>query len=319
MRRRFVLVFVLLAAFAMLVGAGLYKWRSSRPPPDYLPAYARTLALPKLAAITPPALPPHDFTTRNDVTAWQGATRAALQRRFALPNVAAATTVTAHGELAAPAGLVRRMLVFAGAGGSPIPAVLQYRVGGGKRPGILVIPGHTLSRTDSGLRQLVDGEDTYQAAAATALAQAGFVTLAFELRGFGLLGAPLDVDEFQVAYNALLAGSFYKALVIEDAMRALELLRSTAPTDGSRIGVTGASLGGELAVALAALDPSIEAIAFSSYGGSAGPFPAQLEPDEKTPMHYCHIIPGAWHFLRQEDAVLLLAPRPVLRGARRTG
>jgi len=29
-------------------------------------------------------------------------------------------------------------------------------------------------------------------------------------------------------------------------------------------------------------------------------------------VHYCHIIPGAWSFLRREDMTLLLAPRPTL-------
>jgi dienelactone hydrolase len=178
------------------------------------------------------------------------------------------------------------------------------------RPAILVIPGHVPSG-DSGLRQLTDGTESYQRAAATALAQRGFVTLTFELRGFGILALRQGAEHNAVAHNALLNGSFYKALVTDDASRALSLLRSLPQVDRERIGVTGASMGGELAVTVAALDPSVAAVAASGYGGDAGLFGGRNGPDTIV-IHYCHIIPGAWSFLRTEDMTLLLAPRPTL-------
>ena len=258
-----------------------------------------------------PDLPRRWFANPESLLQWQRSLRTRLAELFRRPDAPASSPlVLERMALPAPAGLVRERLLFVAADGMRIPAILQYPSAPGVRPAILVIPGH-VPGDDSGLRQLTDAADTYQRAAATALAQRGFVTLAFELRGFGLLGMRQGAEHNAIAHNALLNGSFYKALVIDDASRALGVLRSLPQVDRKRIGVTGVSLGGELAVNLAALDESIAAIGASGYGGNAGLFGA-LEGPDSVIVHYCHIIPGAWAFLRREDMTLLLAPRPTL-------
>jgi len=55
----------------------------------------------------------------------------------------------------------------------------------------------------------------------------------------------------------------------------------------------------------------VKAVASSSYSGSAGLFrPAKGERAKQR--HYCHVIPGASQYMRREDMILLLAPRPLL-------
>ena len=87
--------------------------------------------------------------------------------------------------------------------------------------------------------------------------------------------------------------------------------------NAARLGIAGVSLGAEIAVEYAALEPRLKAIAFHSHGGPVGPYPARTSP-RSTPPHYCHIIPGANTLMVREDPFLLLAPRPTqgLRGAR---
>jgi dienelactone hydrolase len=210
-------------------------------------------------------------------------------------------------------GLHRIYLTFASFDGSSIPAVVQYRRTQDPIAAILVVPGH-VSKGESGLSQLTDQTESYQGAAATRLAEAGYATLAFELRGFGLLGEPFDTNHLHVAHNAIAGGTFYKSIILRDAQYAFDLLRSMEAVDAGRVGVTGASYGGEIAVALAALDSRISAVAFSSYGGSTGALP-MAHGLQKPQQHYCHVIPGSSSFLRSEDMFLLVAPRP-LRGFR---
>lgn len=189
-----------------------------------------------------------------------------------------------------------RLLVFESFDGSPIPAILQTP----PRPkgAVLVIPGHAKDDS-SGLNEVVFDRSSYQAAAATKLAEAGFITLSFELRGFGLLRGN---GHRHVAWNAIAAGSSYKAVVLRDAQYAMALLRSVS---GFEPYVTGASFGGELAVTLAAIDERIPAVAVSAHGGQTGVPP--LSSGEQP--HYCHVIPGLYATMAREDMFTLVAPR----------
>jgi dienelactone hydrolase len=263
------------------------------------------------AMLTVPALPSRWFANRESLVRWQQSLRVRLADLFGRAERSdRQPAIVARAALPAPPGIVRERLEFAGADGMLIPAILQYPKDKRERPAILVIPGHVPSG-DSGLRQLTEAGDGDRAAAATALAQRGFVTLAFELRGFGVLALRQGAEHNAIAYNALLNGTFYKALVVGDGRRALEVLRSLPQVDTKRVGVTGVSMGGQIAMTLAALDESIAAIAASGYGGEAGLFDGRNGPDAII-THFCHIIPGTWSFLRKEDLALLLAPRPTL-------
>jgi dienelactone hydrolase len=194
--------------------------------------------------------------------------------------------------------------------GAEIPAVMFLPQSANRAPAVVVIPGH-VTPGESGLDQLAGREDSYQHGAARALARAGFVTLAIELRGFGRLGPPRFPEHELVAYNAILGGTSYKALIVKDIKAAVDFLVSRSEVDAGRLGITGASLGGELAVTYAALDSRIRAVAFSSYGGSTGNFREVASPPAMKP-HYCHVIPGSNFLFEQQDIFMLLAPRPTL-------
>ena len=110
--------------------------------------------------------------------------------------------------------LIEQELLITSFDGQLIPARLFIPISNEPNPGILFIPGH--SGSQSGMLQLSDEVDSYQNAAARKLAESGFVTLAFELRGFGYLGMP-DYPEHNLwAYNALQKGESYKKLILPE-------------------------------------------------------------------------------------------------------
>ncbi len=247
------------------------------------------------------------FSDINQFEVWQSETRLAYKDSLKLAaELSGSPSVRIIRSTPEKSGIVRKYFELLSGDGMRIPGVLQYPKGANNSPAVLLIPGHT-KPGDSGLSQLVDEKDSYQRAAATRLAKAGYVTMTIELRGFGLLGMPNYPEHKIVAYNQLLKGSTYKALLLNDLIDSLRYLKGLEITDPSRIGVAGASLGGELSVALGALETSIKAIAFSSYFG-AGAFEAFGAGAIKQP-HYCHLVPKIGSIMRKEDVFRLLAPR----------
>lgn len=205
-------------------------------------------------------------------------------------------------------GLIEQDLIFTGFDGQLIPARLFTPSAAKSSPAVLLVPGHVKSG-ESGLLQLTEDERSYQHAAARKLAEAGFVTLAFELRGFGYLGEPEFPEHRAVAYNALQRGESYKSLILKDTASAMQLLRQMPEVDAARIAVAGASYGGEIAVQYAALDEQVAAVSFHSFGGWRGKLPA-LGVGEELP-HFCHLFPVVDDWMFQEYWLWLLAPRPV--------
>lgn len=198
--------------------------------------------------------------------------------------------------------------------GASIPVAVVRPAGAGPHPGVVLVPGHVRDG-ESGIDQLLTGDLSYQHAGARHLAAAGYVVAVPELRGFGALGPPDFPDHRLVAYNAMLAGSSYKALILSDISVLVDYLAELEDVAPQRLGIAGASLGGELAVAYAAIDERIRAVAFHSYAGGTGQFLPATVGDRQP--HYCHIIPGSGTLFRREDILLLLAPRPT-QGVRGT-
>ena len=213
--------------------------------------------------------------------------------------------------------LVRKEYVITAADGDSISAVLLMpTTSSAPLPTILFLHGHV--RDDqSGLAQMVLPVNSYQRAAARELAMAGFATLTIELRGFGMRGPPAFPNHRIVAYNAVLTGSFYKKLVIQDIKLTVDFLENLPEIDRDRLGISGVSLGAELAVEYGGLDERIKVVSFHSHGGRVGPYPGISATNSEQP-HYCHLIPGVSEIMHREDPFMLLAPRPTqgLRGER---
>lgn len=209
------------------------------------------------------------------------------------------------------ANLSRLFIAFESFDQTEIPAYLFVHTKGERRPAIVVVPGHTTRQGESGIAQTGGLQDSYQNSVALHLAKAGYTTLTFELRGFGILGSPFNTEHRLVAYNAILSGSFYKAIISKDLKYGVDVLQTLPDVDSQRIGITGVSFGGEMAVAYAALDRRIKVTVFQGYGGRLGLLSGVKGSREQQP-HYCHIIPEYNKYGFQEDMLLLLAPRPTL-------
>lgn len=247
------------------------------------------------------------FSSLKEFMEWQLETRVAYKESLQLSSqVAGSPSVKTVRSMPEASGTIREYFELHSRDGMRIPGVLQYPEGAKNSPAVILVPGHT-KPGESGLEQLIDEEESYHHAAATRLAKAGYVTIAIELRGFGILGVPNYPEHKIVAYNQLLKGSTYKALVLGDLLELLDYLETLDIVDSSRVGVAGASLGGELSVALGVVETSIKAIAFSSYV-EAGVF-KDFGANAKKQPHYCHLIPKVGSIMRKEDVFKLLAPR----------
>jgi dienelactone hydrolase len=214
-------------------------------------------------------------------------------------------------------GTVRRKFVsFESFDGTRIPAFVHEPLAGAAHAAVLVIPGH-----GSGIRATAGIVDDYQHAVARQLAERGYVTLSPELRGFGLLAPNGAPAHRAVAVAALAAGTFYKGVVAKDLMTAFSVLERWPGVDPARVGVAGASLGGELAVFLATVDQRPRVIVSHSYGGAVGPETADVDSTDEASPHGCHTIPGVNRILYREQWFAVLAPRAVqvVRGRENTG
>ena len=250
---------------------------------------------------------------------WQQATRHDLVSdvlKLSLPLGRTPAIVHEQRVVTLPDGVRRILITFESSDGTTIPAYIFVPPGGGAGPAIIVLHGHLPRQDHEGISQTGGLVDSYQHGAALELARAGFVTLTLEFRGFGYLGPRIGVSRQTVEYNALLAGASYKAVIARDIASAIEVLSDWPGVDPTRIGMTGVSFGGEMAVTYAALDERMKVVVFQGFGGSVG-----LQPpitDIADLPNYTHLIPGQNAYLLQEDLFMLVAPRPLLgvRGSR---
>jgi len=256
-----------------------------------------------------------DFSDVSALRVWQESLRSTLlEEVFEFPNIMSPVVVDEDdiSSVVLYQNVRRTFLTYTSFDGSAIPAYLfmPHAPVPGSKPAIIVLHGH-VPEGESGISQTAGLLNSYQNEVALALARAGFVTLTLEFRGFGYLGKTVNTEHRLVAYNAILAGSFYKAILTKDIKYALDFLRSLEGVDSQRIGLTGVSFGGEMATTYAALDKSIKVVVFQGYGGLMGPESGVVGTQWDQP-HYCHMIPGHNTYLFQEDLFMLIAPRPLL-------
>jgi hypothetical protein len=106
--------------------------------------------------------------------------------------------------------------------------------GEGSLPGVVLCNGYTTVK------------ELYLPPLATGMAEAGFVALTFDYRGFGESEGP--------------PGRLIPLEQVEDARNAITFLGSQPHVDKGRIGVFGTSFGGGVAIAVAALDSRVRAV-----------------------------------------------------------
>lgn len=187
--------------------------------------------------------------------------------------------------------------------------------GKGPWPCILVLHGHSAGKIETA------GEvPSYQRGNARALAEAGFVTVAPDFRGFGELGWSGEWEDpigheygrsihiQDVLYN-LQVGRTTLGSFIYDLRKILDYLKGRPEVDPERIGVTGISMGVDVAIWLAVLEPEIKVVVAASVPLSHYPRPSV----DYGSYHVCiDTIPGIRRFFRLQDIPLLVAPRPFL-------
>ncbi len=189
-----------------------------------------------------------------------------------------------------------------------VPMVVCLPDGTDPRPGIVVLSGHSTH----GLRDLVLDLDSYQRGIATRLAQAGFVAAAVEKVDSGYLarafGAGSDEDALSAALLGL--GTTIRAEQLRAALAASEVLARHPRVDRTKLGATGVSLGGWLAIQTALLDDRISAVA--DFGRKTlGPLAADAGAQ---PIDACHVLPGLLTLGDRNLFPLAYAPRPLLAG-----
>lgn len=207
-------------------------------------------------------------------------------------------TVELHAVTLQPTGLV-------------VPMAVCLPTGDDFVPGVCVFSGHTTR----GLHDLVVNTDSYQQGVAIRLAQAGFASIAVEKIDTGYLSRNGEVgnDENAAATLMLSWGSVLRSHQLRACLAATEILAGHPRTDETRIGATGVSLGGWLAVQTAMLNDRITAVA--DFGRKTRSVPADLNTDQyEGQRDLCHIIPDMLSLSDRSLMPVTLAPLPMLAG-----
>jgi dienelactone hydrolase len=195
--------------------------------------------------------------------------------------------------------------------GLSIPAYLLTPQDASARGAVMAIHGHGEVGPCLGLR------DDYHHAFALRLAEAGYLVLCPELRGFGVLqdlavqdeGARLDYWAWgrHMAYSLVTDGFLYGRTLIGDT--AMDLLRwetwLAAEQGIATLDVAGISYGGDLALIYPAFSRRVRRI-FAS--GTLGSFSVIFRRCYNAP---AHCIPGILRWMDRADIAGLNAPRPI--------
>src|SRR5262249_20017417 len=92
---------------------------------------------------------------------------------------------------------------------------------------------------------------------------------------------------------------------VYDNQRAVDYLRSRSEVDGNRLGITGASGGGNQTMYAGALDERLKAVVPVC---SVGTYQAYLH----AACCVCEVLPGALRFAEEGDVLALVAPRALM-------
>jgi dienelactone hydrolase len=177
-----------------------------------------------------------------------------------------------------------------------------------KLPAIICLPG-----TGGTRQQLTDARlqlsERPRTGWARALARQGFVTLSLDYRGSPARAQNIYTD----AVRMQLEGRNFMGSLVHEVLRAVDYLQTRPDVDGTRIGITGFSLGGAISWYAAAADARISVIV--PVCGGAGTYDDLLRYPKNTDYHSQYFYPAG--FLKefpgdQPEVFASLAPRAVL-------
>lgn len=180
-----------------------------------------------------------------------------------------------------------------------------------RRSAVMAIHGHGSVEPCLGL------EDDYHHAFALALAKAGHLVLAPELRGFSTLrdlAAGLDINrldywiggysQFTLVTDGFLTGRTLIGETVEDLLRWEDWLAASHGVE--ELDVAGISYGGDLSIVYPAFSRRVRRI-FAS--GTLGSFSVIFSRCYNAP---AHCVPGILQWMDRSDIAGLGAPRPIV-------
>jgi len=273
------------------------RWKEPRPTIEFSKTYWPVTSKPKLHFTDADAAP-------EGVANWQQRGRAKLQELLGtnFPTTPYQARSMGKEDLG---DVTRELLILTAPDSLEIPAYLVTPKSPGKRAALVVVPGHS-----DGIVATAGVVQDYQHAKALALAQAGYIVLTMEVRGFGFLGRmsvpPEGVDvDCHVAY-ALVRGTTAIGMAMNDVAGGFNYLSTLPDVDAQRLGLVGFSSGGRTAIYYAALDNRVRAVVASGC----------VMSNDTTFRYSGHgayeAIPGKSLWLEMSDCLGLIAPRPLL-------
>ncbi len=185
----------------------------------------------------------------------------------------------------------------------PFPALLVFH---GHNPSVQYILGHYPDEQTAIRQRALD--DNY----AQRFARLGYLVCAVEQRGFGERQSKSYANRVQpqsCRHQSFFYQMMGRTLIGErcrDGMVGLELLLSRTEVMADRVGVTGCSGGGTVALWLGAIEPRLQVVVPGNYFCSFRASIMDLRHCE------CNYVPGAARYFEMGDIAALTAPRPFL-------
>lgn len=170
--------------------------------------------------------------------------------------------------------------------------------GNGRHPAVLCVHGHW-----AGAKQ-----DPHVQARCIGLAKLGFFVLAVDAMGAGERGLGKGLGEYHgemVAATLWPIGRPLSGLQVYENMRAVDYMISRPEVDADRLGITGASGGGNQTMYAGAWDERFKAVVPVC---SVGNYQAYLG----AACCMCEVVPGALSFTEEGDILSLVAPRALM-------
>jgi dienelactone hydrolase len=219
---------------------------------------------------------------------------------------------------------VREKIAVRSRDGVEIPAYLLTPRGappaGQQRRAVLCLHGHGNGKGDV-VGDPGDGTPEQRAARAQWIdqhnydyarrfAQAGFVALAPDARGFGERAEGSEAGCYVPGVISLFLGLPIPGQRLRDDLAALDYLTALPGVDAARVGCVGLSEGGKRTLYLAALDDRIKAAVISGYYCTLTG--AIRDWDKLSGWDICNYVPGLLRYADYPDLGALIAPRALL-------